>query len=601
MKSYRLGNLHGTKTPFYVPRSSFGTHWHLLGGTGKGKTTAILTLLMRILLDPFDDACHIIIDRMGSFARDLLLWIASPYCTDDVRRRLVYIEPAREDVVIGFNPLLHDTEAHAYYRVCQATELILRGWANQNIQEMPRLARWMFNSFYACAQLGLTIADSAHLILPGSPLHKPILNALPPLLQAEWYEITRAQAASEASRMLESVRNRLKPYHESSILRRMFGTSTSRLDVARFMPEKKIVLINLHPGNRLPEQVADAIGGLVINEVIAAARSSPFGIKHPTFLWLDEFQRFVSPDIEAALPTVRQLQCSFVLSHQSFSQLERGDVDLTSMIFQAQSRMIFGMQGQDADLVAHELASLRYDPKKIKDQMFSRRQRISGHRLVELESRGFAEQQARSWTEQYGQSWSHSKGSSSSTNPQAKYSQSTEGNALGESSGFGSSESRGRTESHAVNQSLLPVYEDFSESTSKTFASFDEDWRSYGRDVRNLQTGEAFVRLVNRAGFDHIQVKRSAPGHLSLPADVLARELPEVLDGLDALIERNFTADYFSTPAAVDREIEARLQRILSPPIRLNAATPSPSRPDDRTDDQPPAADAASLPNPFIV
>ena len=152
-----------------------------------------------------------------------------------------------------------------------------------------------------------------------------------------------------------------------------------------------------------------------------------------------------------------------------------------------------------------------------------------------------------------------------------------------------------------MNQSLLPVYEDFSESTSKTFASFDEDWRSYGRDVRNLQTGEAFVRLVNRAGFDHIQVKRSAPGHLSLPADVLARELPEVLDGLDALIERNFTADYFSTPAAVDREIEARLQRILSPPIRLNAATPSPSRPDDRTDDQPPAADAASLPNPFIV
>ena len=34
MKSYHLGKLHGTNTPFYIPRSSFGTHWHLLGGTG---------------------------------------------------------------------------------------------------------------------------------------------------------------------------------------------------------------------------------------------------------------------------------------------------------------------------------------------------------------------------------------------------------------------------------------------------------------------------------------------------------------------------------------------------------------------------------------
>jgi len=39
------------------------------------------------------------------------------YCPDSVRERVVLIEPAREDVVIGFNPLLHDSPQHGYYKV----------------------------------------------------------------------------------------------------------------------------------------------------------------------------------------------------------------------------------------------------------------------------------------------------------------------------------------------------------------------------------------------------------------------------------------------------------------------------------------------------
>ena len=40
------------------------------------------------------------------------------------------------------------------------------------------------------------------------------------------------------------------------------------------------------------------------------------------------------------------------------------------MIFQAQSRMIFGLQGEDADTVARELASLTFDPKRIKEEIY---------------------------------------------------------------------------------------------------------------------------------------------------------------------------------------------------------------------------------------
>lgn len=109
-------------------------------------------------------------------------------------------------------------------------------------------------------------------------------------------------------------------------------------------------------------------------------------MRHKTYLFLDEFQNFVGPDMRSALPEMRQMGLNLILSHQSFSQLKRGDYDMTNMIFAAQSRMIFGVQGEDADILAHEVASLMYNPKKLKEENWSRRQLIKGHRIMNLAS-----------------------------------------------------------------------------------------------------------------------------------------------------------------------------------------------------------------------
>jgi cell division septum initiation protein DivIVA len=561
MRSYLLGTLRGANKPFRLPRSSFDTHWHLIGGTGKGKTTAIHTILHELLLDPINESCVVIIDRMGNLSFELLLWMASDYCTDDVRERLVYIEPSREDVVIGFNPLLHDTLAHGYYKVSRAAEIILKGWSNQNLEEMPRLARWLFNSFFACALLGLNISDTAHLLLPGSPFHKPLLEALPDRLRQEWKELVEGRSA-EVGRILESARNRLKPYYESPILRQMFGATSNRLDVLRFMREKRVVVLNLAPNNRLPEQVADAIGGLVINEVLTTARSLPIGVRYPTFLFLDEFQRFVGPDVEAAIPEVRQLGIKLILSHQSFSQLKRGDHDLTSMIFQAQSRMIFGVQGEDADLLAHELASLQYDPKRIKDELYSLRQRLTGHRIVELQSWSSSQTAADNWMRSYGEGWSKT-----DTTVAALIKSSSSGTSGNENRGTGSSQSS--TSGEGRSQHLLPVHEDYWELVNRTYYSFDEMRNVWARDIRNLSRGTAFVRLVDDPTLFHVDVKRSAPGYLAWDAARLTEDLPEAIEDVHRLIERNFRSDFFVSPTVIEAETRQRLERVLRPQLTV--------------------------------
>jgi hypothetical protein len=570
VKEVPLGNDHRTGQPIRVPKRAFDTHFHFIGGTGKGKTTAIHTLLRPLLRDPADRSCFIIVDRLGNLSEELLLWMASDdFCTDYVRDRLVYIQPSREDIVLPFNPLLYDTQDHGFYKVERTTEIILRAWESVNIEAMPRLARWTFNAFWAVAQLGLTVSDCVHLLLPASPHHKPLMRLLPPALQAEWREIYDARSA-EATRILDSSRNRLKPFFESGILRRMFGTVENRLDIASFMREGKIVLIDLAPRNRLASQLANTIGGLVLNEILATARCLPRLERYPTYLFLDEFQNFVGPDIEDALPEVRQLGIKFLLSHQSLSQLERGPYDLTQMIFQAQSRMIFGVQGEDADLLAHELASITFDPDRIKDERYSRRQLVRGHRRVELASRSESASSARSWNEQFGGNWSASSGESRS--PQADSATITAGSARGGNEAEGHGEQESHTQSFGVHESLVPEYETFSELTNRTYQSFEEQRSVWAREVRNLRTGQCLLRLVDDPQVRLVDVKRSAPGYLRHDLAGIARHYPQLLEKMQALIEANFSQEIFVAASVVDRQIEQRLDNLLHPPIIITSA-----------------------------
>jgi hypothetical protein len=490
MKSILLGHDRNSRKPIRIPTKAFQTHFHLIGGTGKGKTTALHAILHQLLRDnPCNNSCWFIFDRLGSFSHELLLWMSSLYCPEHVRDRLIYVEPSREDVVLGFNPLVYETPAHGYYKVERATEIVLRAWESVNIEAMPRLARWVFNAFWAAAQLGLTIADCVHFLMPGSPYHSDLLLRLPPRLRLVWAELMESRTG-EVLRILDSSRNRLKPYFESDILRRMFGATRNRMDVLRFMREGSIVLFNLSPQNRLSSQLANTIGALVLNEILATARSLPRGVRYPTYLMLDEFQNFVGPDLVAALPEVRQLGIRLLLSHQSFSQLRRGDYDLTNMIFQAQSRLIFGLQGEDADILAHELASISFDPMRIKDEIRSR-----------------------------------------------------------------------------VDDG------DFEELRSRSYFSFEEHTNMWAREIRNRPTGSAFLRLVDDPNIYDVDVKRSAPGYLAWDMERLARDLPEALEEVNELVERNFRSELFVSPSVIEAETQERLEAVLQRRIAVESGS----------------------------
>lgn len=567
----RMPILLGTDTeanePVYLDPESFRTHYHLIGATGAGKTTAIHAMLRPLMRQSArNKACIFVLDRMGNLSRDLLLWMASNRCPEHARRRLLYLEPAREDVVLPFNPLHYGSEANLYYQVARAVDLILRAWSSQDVTLQPRLLQWSYKSLAAMSRLQYPIAMAQYLLHPGGDEHQAILGQLPADLRFEWLEVLKARGDS-ATRILESTRNRFDPFFKSKIMRRMFGVSENRFDVERLIRERRIVIVNLDRLGTLPTHLGGTIGALIANEVFETAYGMGRSAVDPTYVLMDEFQHFVGPDIEEALPTVRQMGLRLILAHQSFSQLETEGVDLTRMIGQARSRLMFANSFEDADIIAKELTTLTYDPRKVKDIRESLRQIVVGHEKVKLRSEGYTDTEADSYVNQRSYGYSQSSGDASRFMTGGDPGQITltnnhsRGSNTGESSGRtrANSQSRSSTES----ESLVPIHRTFKEVSSVTYHSLDEQAIEWAKTIRSLSTGNCFLTTPEHPAPRQIQVDYRP-----------LRETTRREAAVDELIQRNLEQDFFISAEQADILAEQDRQRLLkAPPIVIPADT----------------------------
>lgn len=556
------------------------THLHLVGATGAGKTTAIHALLRPLMKDHRRKCSMFVVDPMGSLSLDLLNWIASRKCPEHVRERLVYIEPAREDTVVPINPLRFVSEANRYYQVARAVDLILRAWTAQDLGQQPRLMQWSYRAMCSMAAMGYPISMSRFLLHPGSQEHNALLAKLPEDIRHHWQEILNARG-SEATRILESTRNRFDPFYESVVLRRMFGSTQSHFDVERMIRERRIVIVNVAPMGRIPSQLGGTIGSLIVNEILETARNmtTRYGRKsvEPTYLLLDEFQKFAaSPDIEDALPTVRQLGLRLILAHQSFSQLVQGDIDLTNMIWQARSRLMFVNSAEDADIIANELAVLTFDRFRIKQQLSNKREVVTGYRKEWLESEGVSDTHSDGTSDQQTFGYSAAAGDTRDQTGQKVSHRDTTGSNRNQGTGSNSSDSR--SQSRGRSQALVPIHETREEVSSITFESFDEHRLEWMKVVRELKTGEAFGHFVDDDWLYHLNIHYDA-----------VRQTSTQQQRLQELLQRNFEQDIFISAEAADRLAEQDRQRLLGPDrIILPTEATHYSSPTDNTsrDDQ---------------
>jgi DNA helicase HerA-like ATPase len=338
--SFSLGRFLDSDRQFTITERDMATHMAVFGRTGSGKSK-FLELLLCLLMAVYRGFC--LIDPHGDLSEDVLARACTRHRA--IRRRLHYLEPSF-DWVFGYDPFrfqpgkaVPETFREAAYlawlsaKVDRVAEILIRKQGEANFEGKPRLQRVLRDVLYA---VGVSVnAEGTHLPLADSlvlldfqhPRHSEILETVAPHLPrdvlADFEILASARNEEERLRQTESTLNRLRSML-SPIVRAIFARQVlATLDFRSIVRQHGILLVNLRETDYFSADQANAIGGLVIHEILSVARTAPREERRQFYLFIDEAARFIGDDLQRALAEARKFKLSICLCFQDVSSLRK--------------------------------------------------------------------------------------------------------------------------------------------------------------------------------------------------------------------------------------------------------------------------------------
>ncbi|HYV94602.1 MAG TPA: type IV secretion system DNA-binding domain-containing protein [Chitinophagales bacterium] len=311
-------------------------HTHIIGATGTGKSTLLLNLIIQDIqhgegigvLDPHGD----LIDSIIS------------YIPESRAKDVVLIDPGDTEYPIGFNILSAHSEIEkdilssdlvAVFRRLSAT------WGDQ------------MNSVFANAILaflesnvGGTLADLRRFLVEKSYRDAYLKSVTDPNVIYYWqkeYPLMRSNS-------IGSILTRLDTFLRPKLIRNMVSQKRG-LNFESLMDSKKIILVKLSQG-LIGTENSYLLGTVIVSKIHQAAMARQAQAKEERsdfFLYIDEFQNFITPSMSSILSGARKYHLGLILAHQDMQQLVKQDSELASSVMSnAGTRICFRIGDVDA-------------------------------------------------------------------------------------------------------------------------------------------------------------------------------------------------------------------------------------------------------------
>lgn len=343
------------------------THMHVIGSSGSGKSKFLEWLIRGDLRNRQGFA---LLDPHGTLYQDVL-----QYCAHHVLdREVILLDLSQPGSVIGFNPFQRSGHGDVSVQVDRRITATMHAWDVSNTDQTPTLARTLRLIYTVMLEMNLGLPQVAHLIdFNAREIRSHLVEQLStPLVQREWRELQTLRAKDWRDETL-SAKNRLFKFLTSPTLGRFMGVQGRTLNLQDIMDKGKVLLVNLAPSDHLSHENARVFGALLVNEFFECAlRRQKDHLGHdpkPYYLYMDEFQNFVSLDIAEMLDQVRKFGLFQVLSHQRFGHLDENIID--AALTNCKIKAVFGgLPYESAERMAKELFIGELDPKKIKAAIY---------------------------------------------------------------------------------------------------------------------------------------------------------------------------------------------------------------------------------------
>jgi hypothetical protein len=307
-----------TPVPFSLPdEQRFSGHW-VIAPPGRGKTT----LLHAMVLDDLKrEASIIVLDSKG----DLIEPIKNLKAIAD---RLVLIEPDPE-FPLALNPL--DIPRASIAHTISLLEYVMSSLLEAKMTALQTaLFRKLLPAFVE-AFPNPTLETFRRVLIDGMAPYRDQLANLSPDAR-EFF--TDAQHGFN-SKTYTDTRNqlvwRLDFLLSNPILRAMFASFKTKLDIGKEMDAGKVIIIN-NSKALLGDEGAEFFGRFFIALILAAAQQRAGRRpeqKRPVYCYIDECHTVIArdPKIATILDECRSQRIALILSHQRSAQLTPGVLD----------------------------------------------------------------------------------------------------------------------------------------------------------------------------------------------------------------------------------------------------------------------------------
>jgi hypothetical protein len=347
----------GEKKEIFMKREDRFRHFYVIGQTGTGKSS-ILQVMIRQDLKNGDGLC--IIDPHGSLIEDILPFIPRERADD-----VIYFDPSDMERPLGLNLLEADTWEEKELVSLDAMNIMIKLFDEETFG--PRIQDYFRNG---CLTLmsdpnGGTLTDIVRLFTDDDFAKLKRQHVTNPIIASFWDHQMAKTGAREKQEMIPYFAAKFGQFITNTMMRNIIGQNKSAFDFFDVMQNKKILLMNLSKGS-VGEINSKLLGLIIVQKIqMAALKRAKMGAKERSdfFLYIDEFQNYVTNSIEVILSEARKYRLGLVIAHQYLAQLEESGgsaskkTDLKGAVFgNVGTMMCYKIGAQDAEHMAKEMA-----------------------------------------------------------------------------------------------------------------------------------------------------------------------------------------------------------------------------------------------------
>ena len=348
-------NYWGVKREIRITDKDRFRHIYILGQTGTGKSTIMLTQA----IDDMDNGRGFtFIDPHGEAVEFLLRHFPKERIDD-----LIYFDLWNTAYPIGLNPLevSPDDSDEKDVVTNDLIEMFIQMYGHEIFG--PRIQDYFRN---ACLLLmdqpeGGTIVDIMRLFTDEAFAEAKIRNLKDPVVAAWWNKTYKKMGDREKAEIIPFIQAKFWPFTTGVYVRNIIGQSKSAFKMYDAMQQKKIILMNLAKGIS-GEETSKLIGKIIAMQVkLSALKRAKIEEKDrvPHYLYVDEFQNYVSQSFESIMSEARKYRLGLVVAHQYTDQLKQGglwgELDLSKTIFGNIGNMfVYKVGAPDAEFLAKE-------------------------------------------------------------------------------------------------------------------------------------------------------------------------------------------------------------------------------------------------------